>query len=94
VNSLKVLNLIFKKEKKILESKRLELDACKARLRKLSEYANMKDVSILINFKNKKWLSIYLFWIFKELQIPQVTIKFLFMLFYLISNIYLRPKKI
>lgn len=54
MNFLKVLNLIFKKEKKILESKRLELDACKARLRKLSEYANMKDVSILINFKNKK----------------------------------------
>lgn len=34
----------IQKEKKVLEAKRLDLDACKGRLRKLSEYANMKDV--------------------------------------------------
>lgn len=33
----------IQREKKVLESKRLELDACKAKLRKLSEYSNMKD---------------------------------------------------
>ena len=50
----------MKKEKKTLEAKRLDLDACKARLRKLSEYANMKDVRYIYNKNSIYFLIIFL----------------------------------